>query len=210
MALAVLLLLLALAPAMAQNVVRQGETTELGIEQKPGDTYKWELYSDSTVNFAQVPGDTSPGYAAFIGGSDGTPVSVLWKLPGIYFFKVTAVNASGCTNNLKIGKITVLEALPTAIIVADTAVCEGEKIELEVTLTGTGSWDFTYTDGTTEWEVKDVTTNRYMITIDPGPSITTEYWITNVKDKYGTNTTPSEKATQQINPLPEPSTIYHR
>jgi hypothetical protein len=206
-----LLLLLALAPAMAQNVVRQGDITDLGIEQKPGDTYRWELYNDSTVNFAQVAGDAvEDGDAVFVGGNTGTDVQVEWKEPGLYFFKVTGLNITGCTNNLKIGMIKVLEALPTATMEADTAVCEGIPITLTVNLTGTGPWDFTYTDGTTDWEVKYILASPYMITVNPGPSVTTEYWIKQVKDKYGTNTTPGEKVIQTINPLPEPSTIYHR
>jgi len=215
-----LLLLLALAPAMAQNVVYQFKTTQLGIEEHPGDTYTWELYRDSTVNFAEVSGDCPATDAAFVGGNTSATVNVEWKEPGIYFFKVTARNSAGCTNNLKIGRMKVLHALPTATIVADSAVCQREKIELKVTLTGTPPWNFTYTDGTNSWTIDNVTETDlrakdlpiyiYVIKIDPGPNVTTDYWITRVTDKYGINEVPSVKATQQINPLPEKSTIYHR
>jgi hypothetical protein len=216
LALAVLLLLLsALAPAMAQNIARTGETTTLSVELQPGETAAWELYSDPTVDFAKIPGETTPAYAEFVGGSTSSTVNVLWKHPGTYFYKVTAVNASGCTNNLKIGMIEIKTAV-TATIEASPAVCAGETVTLTVTLTGTGPWNFTYTDGTNSWTetVPDTSTTPPVVThpvvISPGPSTTTDYWITSVTDKYGTNTTPSEKATQQVNPLPAPSTIYHR
>lgn len=208
-----LLLLLALVPAMAQNVARTGETSTLSVEQQPGDTYTWELYKEPTdpnFNFVTEPGETSPGYAEFVGGTTtGTTVNILWKVPGIYFFKVNALNITGCTNNLKIGIVEVKLGV-SAEIEASPVVCAGETTSLTVTLTGTAPWEYTYTDGTNSWTVTNVLTSPNVITIAPGPLITTEYWITSVKDQFGTNTTPSVKTTQQINPLPAPSLIYHR
>jgi hypothetical protein len=207
-----LLLLLALAPARAQNVVYQRDTTSLAVTEVPGDSYEWVFYSDSTVNFAEVPGSSTPSYAEFVGGNIGSTVNVLWKEPGVYFFKVTAMNPSGCTSNLKIGIIKVLHALPTAIITPpDTAgVCIGETVKLEVTLTGTEPWSFIYTDGTSEWTVTNIQLSPYILTVDPAPATTTQYWIKEVTDKYGTNKKPSDKITQKINPLPDPSSIIHR
>lgn len=202
--------------AVAQTVVYQGETTLLSIEEVPGETYVWELYSDSTVDFAITNGDPSPAaYAEFVGANDQPTANVLWKEPGTYFVKVTALDAAGCTNNLKVIIIRVLPALPTAIIAAGPAVCVGEDITLTVTLTGTGPWNFTYTDGVTEWAVDVPNTSKtppeiiYTIPINPGPITTTQYWITSVTDQYGTNAVPSERTTQQINLLPTPSPIYH-
>jgi hypothetical protein len=206
-------LLLALAPAMAQNVVHTGETTKLEIVPVSGETYSWELYKEPTdpaFNFATEPGETTPSYAEFVGGTNtGTTVNILWKQPGIYFYKVTAWSITGCTNNIEIGIIEVKTAVK-ATIEASPVVCAGETVTLTVTLEGTPPWEYTYTDGTNSWTVKNVLTSPSVITLTPGPVITTDYWITSVKDSYGTNTTPSAKATQQINPLPAPSTIYHR
>lgn len=211
-AFAVLLhLLLALAPAMAQ--VRVGETFNLAVTPVPGDNYKWELYSEPTVpnfDFANNKGDeSSTSYVDFVGGNSGASINVIWKQPGTYFFKVTASDITGCTNNLRVGMLEVVSTL-TATIVASPAVCAGETVTLTVTLEGTPPWEYTYTDGTNSWTISNVLTSPSVITLTPGPVITTDYWITSVKDSYGTNTTPSAKATQQINPLPAPSTIYHR
>ena len=202
-------LLVALAPAMAQNVARTGETSIISIEQQPGDTYMWTLYNDSTVNFAVTPGTVVQSYAEFVGDTNSSTVTILWKEPGVYFFKVNATDITGCTNNLKIGRVKVLLGVK-ATIEASPVVCAGETVTLTVTLEGTPPWEYTYTDGTNSWTVSNVLTSPSVITLTPGPVITTDYWITSVKDTYGTNTTPSAKATQQINPLPAPSTIYHR
>lgn len=213
---ALLLCLFAGISVKAQTVVRQGETTTLHVTEMPGDTYVWELYSDSTVDFAITNGDPSPtAYAEFTGPNDQPTVNVLWKEAGTYFVKVTALDAAGCTNNLKVIIIRVLPPLPTAIITAGPAVCVGEDITLTVALTGTGPWDFTYTDGVTEWTVNVPDTSKtppeiiHLININPGPAGTTQYWITSVTDRYGTNAVPGERTTQQINPLPTPSNIFH-
>lgn len=212
-----MLCLFASDPASAQMVVHQGETTNLNVAAVSGETYVWELYSDSTVDFAITNGDPSPAaYAEFTGANDQPTVNVLWKEPGTYFVKVTALDAAGCTNNLKVRIIRVLPPLPTAIITAGPAVCLGEDITLTVALTGTGPWNFTYTDGGTEWEVTVPNTSEtppaiiYTLPIHPGPITTTQYWITSVTDQYGTNAVSSERTTQQVNPLPAPSNIYHQ
>lgn len=139
-----LLLLLAVAPAMAQNVVYVGDTTPLTVEQKGLDKYQWHLYSDSTVNFAIAPADDSPPYAEFIGGSNGTEVSVLWKIPGTYFFKVTAVDADDCTMNLKIGRITVMHnPKPVLTAVAIPSICPGGTGEITFTATNVNPGNYT-------------------------------------------------------------------
>lgn len=212
-ALAVLLLmLLALAPAMAQipvpqTVVYVGETTTLGVEQKPGDSYIWELYSDSTVNFAVAPADVSPSYADFIGSSNSSTVTVRWNEPGIYFYKVNALNITGCTNNIRIGIVRVLESLPTATLTT-SPVCEGDPVVIKVELTGISPWSFTITDGTKTWPFSSVTETPYDAIIMPGPKAPTSYWVTIVKDKWGTNPKPTDPVPQVVYPKPNSSLIY--
>ena len=107
---------MAMAPAMAQTVVYVGDTTPLSVVPVPGDTYQWELYSDGTVNFATTAGNCPVTSATFIGGNTGPDVQVKWLKTGTYFFKVTAYDPAHCTDNLKIGMITVNAAQPTATI----------------------------------------------------------------------------------------------
>ena len=214
-----LLMLLALAPAKAQIVVYQGETTPLEVVEKPGDDYTWELYSDSTVNFAQVPGACPASNADFDGGNHGSAVKVAWKEPGIYFFKVTARNASGCTNNLKIGRVKVLPSLPKAVISIDPGEkCnDGSPADLSVVFSGgKGPWKMKMkikdlVNGTTT--IKDYTINAannpYSIPVNPINS--TEYTIIELSNFYGSQpdlTDPSYSAKLQIHPLPLQSPIY--
>lgn len=205
-------MLSALAPAMAQTLVYTGDTTPLSVTDDGTNYYVWDLYNDATVDFAKVTGTAvANGDAVFVGGiNSGPTVSVQWLKPGTYFFKVTATEKIvGCTSNFKIGIIEVKLSVK-AEIAAGPPVCAGEPITLTVTLTGTAPWDYTYTDGINSWTRTNITTSPDVITVAPGPVITTDYWISSVKDVYGTNTTPSDKATQKINPLPAPSLIYHR
>jgi hypothetical protein len=212
----VLLLLLALAPAMAQIVVYTGQTTPLEVVQNGTDTYTWELFNDPLVNFATASGVTGTApYAEFVGGSAGAAVQVLWKQPGIYFYRVNAVDPAGCSRNLKVGLIEVKIAAKAVIIAPTLAVCEGEAVSLEITLTGTAPWNFTYT-GTdvngliTTSTVNNVTNSPYTLIIDPGPTKTSDYTVTSISDSNATNTDPSNTVTQIVNPLPAPSKIYHR
>jgi len=203
-----LLLLLALAPAMAQLVVYQGETSTLTVVQEPGDTYEWELYNNGTVNFATVPGNCPVTSAIFVGGNTGASVNVKWLEPGIYFFKVTAYDITGCTNNLKIGIVEVKPSIPTAVLTQPDPdwICIGDKTILEVTLTGVAPWEFTYTDGTSFWTVKDIADASYQLQLSP--TATAQYWITSVKDIRGTNPTPSARVLIVVNPKPDISKIY--
>lgn len=214
-ALVVLLpLLLALAPAMAQTVVYKGDTTPLAVDSMPGDSYKWEIYSDSTVNFATAPADTPGTTFAFVGGNSKASVNVKWLAAGVYFFKVTALNTTGCTNNLRVGIIKVIEAKPTAVIeVNPDSVCIGEWAELKVTFTGTEPWNFKLRleDPPGNFTIQDYTNipasqNPFIINI--GPAVTTTYTVVEVTDAHGVQLDPSNTVTLTINPLPQSSRIY--
>lgn len=207
-----LLLLLALAPAMAQNVAYTGETDTLSVEQQPGDVYSWELYKapvDPSFNFATEPGETSPSYAEFVGGTNtGTTVYVIWKVPGIYFFKVNAWDITGCTNNLRVGIIEV--KISVTATMTSTTICVGETATITVEFTGTAPWSIEYTDGTTTKTVSGILSSPYELKIDPNPKTTTTYTITKVSDAWGANLYPVNPPTviQEVNPKPNSSQIY--
>ena len=100
LALVIILVVFAVASATAQYAVYQGQTTNLSVEQRQGDTYTWELYTDPNVDFATTPGNAPESAAEFVNGNTGPSVQVIWHEPGIYFYKVEAWNAVECTNNL--------------------------------------------------------------------------------------------------------------
>ena len=163
-----LLWLLAVVPAIAQNVVRQGNISELSVEEMPGDTYGWELYNDATVNFVVVPGTAvADGDAEFVGGYIGPTVNVLWNEPGLYFVKVTARDVSGCTNNVKIIIIEVIHDQITPTFDPIGPYCPGTTIaELPDTSKNgiAGSWSPS---------IDNTTTTSYTFTPSDGQGATT-------------------------------------
>lgn len=180
-----LLVTLAMEQAMSQTggVVHAGETTELSVIDMEGHSYYWELYCDvEGVNFANTSGNCLPGSAYFIGGNAGPTVTVMWSTPGLYFFKVTAYNAGGCSN-LKVGKMQVLQPLPTAEFVDVSPICFGEIATVTVLLTGTPPFAITYTDGIDTIRVDNITDHSTDLLLTP--LVTTNYWITNVEDTHG-------------------------
>ena len=108
-------LLLAMAPAMAQTVVHKGQITSLNVKSVQGHTYEWELYNDSTVDFAKVSGYCPVKSAKFISGNTDADVYVQWLEIGRYFFKVTARDGAKCVMNLKMGIIQVIPPVIEAV-----------------------------------------------------------------------------------------------
>jgi len=202
-------LLMTMAPAMAQDTVYVGQSIDLSVIEIPGDTYVWELYNNVTgINFATDPGNCPVGEAYFTGVSTGPSVNVMWLNPGIYFIKVTAYRG-GCTDNLKVGKMTVVYALPTAVIEPPPPICVGDSAHLTIILTGTAPWSITLTDGVNNFIFNNITSSPFNLTVPGIPSVTTTYWISEVTDANGTNTTPSSQVVQVVNPRPVNSHIYH-
>ena len=202
-------LLTAMAPAMAQDTVYAGQSTDLGVTEIPGDTYVWELYDNVTgINFATDPGNCPPAEAYFTGTSTGPTVNVMWLKQGTYFFKVTA-RRGACTMNLKVGKMTVLWAMPTAVIQPPPPICAGDSVHLTVQLTGTAPWSITLTDGVNNFVFNNITSSPFTLTVPVIPLVTTNYWISEVTDAHVTNTTPSAIVVQVVKPSPSTGPIYH-
>jgi gliding motility-associated-like protein len=196
-------LLLAMAPAMAQtNSVFVGQSVELSVFEIPGDTYSWELYTNNVagVNFATDPGNCPQTVAIFAGNiSTGPIVHVTWLSPGTYFYKVTA-QRSGCTMNLKVGKMIVEQYLLSALIGQPPAICLGKTAKLDISLPGTAPWGIDLSDGTNTKTYSNITDNPFNVFVSP--SVTTSYTVTHIKDKYQENLDPSNTVTLTVNSNP--------
>ncbi len=196
-----------MAHAMAQtDSVYAGQNSDLKVIGFTGDTYVWELYNDVTgIDFVAVPGNCLPSEAYFTGGiNTGTTVNVTWLVPGTYFFKVTATRP-GCSNNLKVGRMIVREALPTSIIAQPAAICIGSESILSIELTGTAPWSVELSDGITTTTYDSITTSPF--TINVSPTVTTSYTVTRLSDVNGVNMIPSNTATLIVKPRPITSPI---
>lgn len=214
MVLALLPVLLALAPARAQegNWVYAGQTTILAVEQTEGVSYLWELYNDvEGLNLAVTPGNCPAAEAYFIGGvNTGDSVEVMWLVPGTYFFKVTGTDL--CTNNLKVGLMEVIESESYAEFLDPDAICPGDTAILTVEFSGApGPWDITFTNGAMVWTIEGITENPYTFQLIPSPASqgSYPYWITSVTNNYGiTNNEPSDPVFLTVHPKPQTSSIF--
>ena len=141
-------LLSALAPAMAQMVVYQGNTTQLSVVQVPGHTYKWDIYSDITVNFAVTQGNCPVTSATFVGNNSGATAEVLWLEQGIYFYKVTAYDGANCAMNFKIGMIKVIPPEVVAVItgITRTGACQQIKLDASGSVGDIVKYEWTVSD----------------------------------------------------------------
>jgi gliding motility-associated-like protein len=196
--------IMALAKVGAQNseIVYAGQTSMLSVQEIPGHSYTWELYSNvEGLNFAQHPGNCPPDQAYFTDSDTGPSVTVMWVSPGLYFFKVTAYNPEGCMN-LKVGKIEVNEPLPTAEFIDSQAVCYGEIAVVTVLLSGTPPFGISYTDGTDTIIENNIINYTFDLLLNP--LTTTSYWITEVVDAYGfPNNELIGPSLVTVNPMPE-------
>lgn len=196
------MLVLTGAAASAQsNTVYAGQTSTLEVVEIMDETYEWQLYNDvEGINLAVVMGNCPASEAFFVGGNTGPEVQVTWLVPGTYYFKVLATN--NCpAENMAVGEIIVLPALPVATILPPGEICEGDELVLEIEFTGTAPWEFDLFDGVnTVTYTADV--SPYMTVVLPSPTTTTTYTVTRVMDVNGTNTTPSNSVTVTVNPQP--------
>lgn len=210
----VLLVVFAVAfSASAQVVVNQCEIMEFTVVQQGADRYTWDIYRDSTVNFAQTKGDVDPVTYFEEGHYEGSTVVVKWLDPGDYFVRVMAWDEVNCTNNLGLYKIKVVESLPEALIEGDS-LCAGEPVTVKIVFTGKGPWDviYTYGNGTMQVNLYGIVEQEYVVSLPPMPVGETDIWIMEVVEYRGAcrviNTTPSEKRRVVIFPIPVSSQIY--
>lgn len=195
---------------MQHFVVDQCESYEFSVVEFPGDRYTWDLYRDSTVNFAYDKGDVDP--VSYFENSmyEGSTVRVNWLEPGRYFLRVMAWDEVNCTNNLLVFLIDVVESKPDATIESDPA-CEGEQLVLRFILTGRGPWDVTYTygDGSNVINLNGITEPEYAIPIDPLPPGVTQFWVMEVTDQCTVNSyAVPVKTDVEVYPTPNISRIY--
>ena len=125
--LAILLVFLALAPVLAQEmpVVFEGKIRNLGLAAEPGSTYYWKIFIDRTLTK-----EVSTAEAEFVAGHEGASVAVTWKKRGIYYFSATALGPTGCMN-LKVGMLKVIPIEIEAIIAGATFTGACQQVKLD-------------------------------------------------------------------------------
>lgn len=123
--------------------------------------------TDYTVSFTITGGDpTSYTVTGGTGTITSSPPYVFTSDPIVasspnYSFSVT--DANNCSPQSVTGTQN-CGCSATAVISGGGTVCAGSTTTINVTLTGTSPWTFSYTDGTTTTPVSGVTSSPYIIT----------------------------------------------
>lgn len=208
-----------MASAMAQKPIQhieveKCETIEFSVVDWPGDRYTWDLYRDSTVNYAQEKGDVDPVAYFEKGDYGGSSVRINWLDTGRYFLRVMVWNEVECTNNLILFLVDVTEVIPFAELYGDST-CIGDPSFVRIVLTGHGPYDLKYSyasdangNEVISLNLNGVTENEITIPMPPLPVGITEFWVDQIITECSENLVPSERGRILIFPKPSQSKIY--
>ncbi len=78
------------------------------------------------------------------------------------------------------GTPVVFHEIPSAFMIGDVAICEGETTGLSIDFTGVGPWSMNYDDGTGIQTINGINANPFLLDVTPGT--TTSYTLTGVSD----------------------------
>lgn len=124
-------------------------------------------------------------------GNPSPPESVVGPSPAILnvspsvtteYVITSLVDNNGCSaisSDISGSPTVTVNARPTSFITGSTTICDGDVANISVALTGSAPWNFTYSDGTSSW---DITTNTSPYIIGVNPSSTTTYTVTALSD----------------------------
>ena len=113
---------------------------------------------------------------------------------------VTVTDANGCVGTSPAFNV-IVNPLPTAVISQNSTICAGQNATINLTFTGTGPYNFTYTNGLQNF-TGNAAGNSTTLTLSPG--VSTTYSLVTVSDANCTGNV-SGNATITVNPLPTPS-----
>ncbi|MCX6272509.1 MAG: hypothetical protein NTU44_15090, partial [Bacteroidetes bacterium] len=147
--------------------------------------------SDLTLHFT----GTGPWIGTLSDGSafsSTTATKVITKSPVVTTtYTISSLMDVHCTSlaiDLTGTAVVTVHPRPTGVISGTTTICNAQTAELTLTLTGTGPWGGTLSDGTV------FSGNSNTVTINVSPSITTVYTISTLSDSY-CNATPNDLGT---------------
>jgi PKD repeat protein len=134
--------------------------------------------------------DLGNGTASFDPSSlsvGGSPYTVTYTYTDI---------ATGCTNS--ISRQTSILPIPTATISGSASICIGDPATLDVNFTGTGPFDFTYNNGTSDQDINNAG-NPYVLNLSP--TVSSVYTIVSVTQANGCSNVGNGTGTITVNPL---------
>ena len=145
--------------------------TSLTVNPLPTPT----ITASSATTFCQGGSVTLTASAAssYAWSNGATTQAITVNAAGSY--SVTVTNGNGCQATSTAMPVSV-NPLPSATVSGTAAICPGASATLQATLSGTGPWTLTWSDGV----VQNVSSSS--VTRVVSPTVTTTYSLTNVTD----------------------------
>jgi len=163
------------------------------LTKTPGSTYHW-VVPNGTITY----------------GANTDSIVVSWaSTSGTDTVEVVEVNAHGCIGDTQ--KLAVYRMpLPTAALSGVDSLCYNHTSSFNVSFTGIGPWNFSYSDGTTTTPLTNISSNPYTISTGTLTSSKT-YTLTAISNKFGCVGSVSGSGSHHavVNPKPTTSAIYH-
>jgi hypothetical protein len=164
----------------------------------PNDTLVYELLSSA---FAIIATSHQPSFAFNPATMFPDSVYTIVGLVGKILPDTSGIDYSDGCLSTAIGPTVIWRAIPTATIVGNATICPGNPASLEVDLTGSGPFTFTYTANGTPGTINATSVNPYFI-IDH-PSVATTYQLASLTGAGGCPGTVSGSGQVDIDQLPQ-------
>ncbi len=165
--------------------VGDGITSPLITAPNGGSTYTW--YSDAGLTSELTTGTTPTNLQLGFSSASANTTTVF----------VTETNG-GCASPATTVALTV-NALPTAAVTGSTTICDGQSTDLTFNFTGTGPWNFQYSDGVVTTPGVSPTNS---IIISVSPVVATTYTVVSVTDANCAGTVIGTAATIAVDQAP--------
>ncbi len=148
------------------EVLDADDIVEFILHEGSGNSIINPIDTNSTPNFGFQPGMTF-GTTYYISAIAGNNVN-------------GHVDQSEPCLDISQGTPVVFHEIPSAFMIGDVEICEGETTGLSIEFTGVGPWSLNYEDGTGIQTINGINANPF--TLDVTPNATTTYTLDGVSD----------------------------
>lgn len=147
-----------------------------------------------------------PWNLSWTDGTTSIPVNGITASPYIFTvspsatrtYSVSTVQDVQCSGTATGAAVVTVSPVPNATMTGVQQICSGGSASLSVSLTGTGPWNLTWTDGTTPQVVTGITVNPYSFSVTP--LSTTTYSVQSIFS--GCTGTTNGTSIVQVSPVP--------
>lgn len=157
-----------------------------------------------TVNFT----GTGPFSLVYTDGTNNYPINNITANPFTWTvnpgstqktYQLVSVNGA-CSGTVSGFAVVDVQARPVAVLSTPVGLCTGNTTQFSVSLSGTGPWDFTYTDGTNNYTENGVLSSPYSWTVSP--SATATWQLVSVSDQFCSGNVLANPSVVNVSPSP--------